>query len=228
MCTVVVRSLGEGKTQILALRDELTSRDFDDPDEWWPEFPGVVGGRDRTAGGTWCAARIDTGVTALVLNTPHKRVAAPGAPSRGLLPLLGVHHGSDWSSQIDVRGMASFLLVLATPDRLTSWAFDGTELRAADHTPGTHMFTSGGAEDGKAERHLPAFRDNAFPDGWRGLVTGSTPTDDPTALVVRHERDEFVFATVFGQLMEARPGHLELQYSRRPWTSDPWQPFTLR
>ena len=31
--------------------------DFDDPAPWWPDLPDVYGGRDRTAGGTWCATR---------------------------------------------------------------------------------------------------------------------------------------------------------------------------
>jgi hypothetical protein len=85
------------------------------------------------------------------------------------------------------------------------------------------MFTSGGAEDGKAERYLDDFEGSDFPDGWRALVAGATPTDDPAALVVRHEIEDFVFATVFGQLIEARPGRLHLEYSRQPWTSGPWQ-----
>ena len=51
-------------------------------------MPDVIGGRDRTAGGTWCASRVDTGVTALVLNRGQKRLASPGAASRGILPLL--------------------------------------------------------------------------------------------------------------------------------------------
>ena len=35
--------------QILALRDELLSRAFDPPGQWWPEQPAVVGGRDRSS-----------------------------------------------------------------------------------------------------------------------------------------------------------------------------------
>src|SRR5437879_3598976 len=108
MCTVVVRWSAGTPTQILALRDELTSRDFDDPYSWWPKQPDVIGGRDRSAGGTWCAVRISTGVTALVLNRPQKRIADPGAPSRGLLPLLGVDRETAWLASIDLTGMASF------------------------------------------------------------------------------------------------------------------------
>jgi hypothetical protein len=39
---------------------------------------------------------------------------------------------------------------------------------------------------------------------------------------VRHERDGQVFATVFGELIEAAPGLLRLEHSREPWTARPW------
>jgi hypothetical protein len=222
MCTVVTRWSPSEPLRILALRDELTSRAFNDPGFWWPAEPDVVGGQDRVAGGTWCASRVSTGVTALVLNRPQKRNADEGAPSRGVLPLLGVRHGADWPAHLRIDGMASFLLLLATPDRLTAWVFDGTSLAQEDHDPGTQMFTSGGAEDGKADRFLAAFQDADFPEGWRVLVQ-EPPADDPAALVVRHEQDDLVFATVFGQLIKAQPGSLHIEYSRLPWQAGTWQ-----
>ena len=220
---MVVRWAEGAPTAVLALRDELTSRAFDVPGTWWPESPDVVGGRDRTAGGTWCATRVATGVTALVLNRPHKRDADPGAPSRGVLPLLGAVHEEDWAEHVRLDGMAGFLLVLAAPDRLVSWDFDGAQLTTTRHPAGTWMVTSGGPKDLKAERFLPAFRAAEFPDGWRRLTAKEPPQDDPGALVVRHERDGLVYATVFGQLIEAAPGRLHLEHSRRPWTGGSWQ-----
>ena len=223
MCTVVVRWSDGQPPQILALRDESTTREFDDPGRWWPELPDVVGGRDRTAGGTWCATRIGTGATALVVNRPQKRDADPGAPSRGVLPLLAVEHGADWPGHVDVGGMASFALLLATPHGVTTWDFDGEVLGRADHPEGTTMLTSGGPENRKADVHLGAFRGAGYPHGWRGLLQDGPPRDDPAALVVRHEQDGLVFATVFGELIEAPPGRLHLEYSREPWTSRPWR-----
>jgi hypothetical protein len=228
VCTVVVRWSDGQPVQILALRDESTDREFDDPRPWWPERPGLVGGRDRLAGGTWCATSVATGTTALVLNRPVKRRADPGAPSRGLLPLLAVEHEELWAKHLELDGMASFLLVLSTPHRLTTWDFDGQALTENDHRPGTHMITSGGPEDRKADRHLAAFEAAEFPEGWRGLVRGTPPSADPGSLVVRHEVSDpelgaFVFATVFGELILAAPGRLRVQYSRRPWTTDPWE-----
>lgn len=222
MCTVVVRRSGDRPAEVLAVRDELTSRGFDDPGRWWPQLPDVVGGRDRSAGGTWCATHVGAGVTALVLNRYHEREAAPGATSRGVLPLLAAVHGAGWSSHVDLTGMAGFLLVLVTPDRLTSWDVDGDEIVRTEHPEGTALFTSGGPEDLKADRWQSAFAAAGFPDGWRELVQGRPPADDPSALVVRHERDGQVYGTVFAETIDARPGSLRLEHSRRPWSRDPW------
>jgi len=218
MCTVVVRRSGGRPGEVLAVRDELTGREFDDPGRWWPELPSVVGGRDRVAGGTWCATDVGTGVTALVLNRYHERTAAPGAPSRGVLPLLGVVHGAAWADHVALAGMAGFLLVLVEPDRLTSWEFDGEQLTATDQTDDTHVFTSGGPEDRKGELWRGTFAAAAFPDRWRDLVQEQQPAPEPEALVVRREREGRVYGTVFAETIDARPGRLRLEYSRQPWT----------
>jgi hypothetical protein len=223
VCTVVVRWSPGRPAQILALRDELTTREFDEPDRWWPQWPDVVGGRDRVAGGTWCATDVRTATTALVLNRPQKRLAEPGAPSRGVLPLLAVAHGPEWLRHVQFAGMASFALVLAAPDRLTTWLFDGAEMSVTEHGEGAHMVTSGGPEDRKADRYLTAFAGTEFPDGWRSLIQGHAPADDPGALVVRHQKDDLVYATVFGELIDAEPGRLRLEYSREPWSTGPWK-----
>ena len=219
MCTVVVRRSGDRPGEVLAVRDELTGREFDDPGRWWPELPSLVGGRDRVAGGTWCATDVGTGVTALVLNRYHERTAAPGAPSRGVLPLLGAVHGAAWADHVALPGMAGFLLVLVAPERLTSWEFDGERLTATEHADGTHVFTSGGQEDRKGELWRGTFAAASFPDRWRSLVQEQDPAPEAEALLVRRERDGRVYGTVFAETIDARPGRLDLQYSRQPWTA---------
>lgn len=227
MCTAVVRRSSGAPPQILALRDELTTRAFDDPDRWWPEFPDIVGGRDRIAGGTWCATHVGTGATALVVNRPQKQVADAGTPSRGVLPLLAAEHGLDWVGHVALAGMASFALMVVTADRMISWDFDGSDLVATEHPEGTHMLTSGGPENRKADRHLQRFAGSAYPDDWRGLVQQRPPSDDPAALVVRHEHEGAVFGTVFGELIQAAAGRLRLEFSREPWTPEPWQVLSI-
>ncbi|WP_369130800.1 NRDE family protein [Modestobacter roseus] len=223
MCTVVVRRSAGRPAAVLAVRDEVTTRGFDDPGRWWPQFPDVVGGRDHVAGGTWCATSVGTGRTALVLNRHHDRPAAPGAPSRGMLPLLGATRGPDWTAHVRLAGMAGFLLVLVDPDRLTSWDFDGDRLVRTEHPEGTHLLTSGGPEDRKADRWLADFAALDSPGAWRGLLRGRPPADDPSALVVRHERGGRVYGTVFAETLDARPGRLVVEHSRRPWADEPWQ-----
>lgn len=221
MCTVVVRWVPGEPVLALALRDELVGRDFDDPGTWWPDSPSVVGGRDRTAGGSWCVTDPATGVTALVLNRPQRRLAAPGAPSRGVLPLLAVR-GDDWPERVELAGMASFALLRVAPAALTLWVFDGQQLTAQALEPGTHMVTSGGAEDGKAGRFLAAFEAAPTEAAWRALVAQHEPRDDPAALVVRHPVDGAVYATVFGQTLVSTPGSLSLAWSRTPWRAGTW------
>lgn len=217
MCTVVVRWAPQQPVRVLALRDELVGRDFDDPDAWWPEQPQVVGGRDRVAGGTWCATDVTTGATAMVLNRPEKRVADDGAASRGVLPLAAL--AGRTPDVVDLTGMASFSLVLVAPDSLVQWVFDGTTLTRLDVEAGTHVVTSGGAEDGKAARHLPAF---AASDAGSWTEQLHDPADDPAALVVRHVGGDRVFATVFGQAFTTVPGSLDVTWSRTPWVRDGW------
>ena len=69
-----------------------------------PQQPTVIGGRDRTAGGSWCVTDVATGVTAVVLNSPVRRTAEPGAAEPRVLPLLAVEHGDDWVEHARRRG----------------------------------------------------------------------------------------------------------------------------
>jgi uncharacterized protein with NRDE domain len=216
MCTVVVR--WGASLEILALRDELVGRAFDDPGAWWPAQPSVVGGRDRVAGGSWCVTDTASGVTALVLNRPQKRV---GTPSRGALPLLAVEYGADWPSYLDVSAMASFALVLAARDGLTMWVWDGGSMTSEPLVPGIHMVTSGGAEDGKAAHYLGDFA--TAPVGeWAGIIARHEPADDRAALVVRHAFEGGVYATVFGQVITVDADGVQIGWSRTPWELSSW------
>lgn len=217
MCTVVARCTPGEPARILAIRDEVVSRDFDEPAEWWPAQPGVIGGRDRTAGGSWCVSHVSTGVTALVLNRPERR---EGTPSRGLLPLAAVAAGASWPETIDHQNMASFTLVVVGPDAITAWTWDAVELRRIELGAGVHMVTSRGVNGGDAK--TAAFAPRFGSEPWLDVVTSCAPTDDPAALVVRHQFETGTYATVFGQLISARPGELRLSYSRTPWVAGSW------
>jgi len=203
--------------RILAIRDEFISRDFDPPGEWWTSAPGVIGGRDQRAGGSWCVTDVAAGTTALVLN---RRERQTGTPSRGVLPLAAVAAGAGWTERIEHGAMAAFNLVLAGPDGVTAWTWDAERLRRVDLDPGLHVFTSSGVDpdDEKATAFTPRFA----AEDWLDVVGSREPSDEIGALVVRHPTEGDVYATVFGQLITATPGALEIVHSRTPWLRDTW------
>jgi hypothetical protein len=222
---------------MLALRDELVSRPFDTPSAWWPDQPQVVGGRDRLGGGTWCASDVAAGVTAVVLNRGERRNAAPGAPSRGVLPLLAVRSLERWPEFIDLAPMASFNLVLATPESLMWWSYDGTTLVTHARKPGTHMWTPRGLAVPLLDQRFargPAHLDGGLAGStdlvwtdWLPIIQDSAPSDNPLALLVRIPHGDDSFETVFGQFIAASPGTLRLDYTTKPdrshsWTVDQW------
>ena len=217
VCTVVTRWQAGEPVRLLAIRDEFVSRDFDDPGEWWPQAPGVIGGRDQRAGGSWCVSDIASGVTALVLNRTERQT---GTPSRGVLPLAAASAGTSWPERVDHTGMASFNFVLAGPAGVTAWSWDTTKLRRIDLLPGTHMFTSRGVDTDDAK--TVAFGPRFVVEDWPAVVGSCEPRDEIGALVVRHPVDDDVYATVFGQLITASPGSLTIAHSRTPWRPDTW------
>jgi uncharacterized protein with NRDE domain len=218
VCTVVLRWEPGTAARLLAIRDEFVSRDFDPPGQWWPSAPGVVGGRDQRAGGSWCVTRVDSGTTALVLN---RRERQTGTPSRGVLPLAAVADGADWPERVPYRGMASFNLVVARPDEATVWSWDTTRLDRIDLEPGLHLVTSSGVDtdDPKTRAFAPRF---AAADDWLDVLAATEPSDEIGALVVRHQTENDVYATVFGQLISAAPGALTVLHTRTPWRRDSW------
>lgn len=223
MCTVVTDLRPGRPLRILAVRDEVRSREFDEPGAWWAEHPGVVGGRDRVAGGSWCLSDVATGSTAMVLNRTERFT---GTPSRGELPLVALAYGEAWAEHLDHREMASFTLVLATASGVTAWTWTGTELTRDDLADGMHLFTSSGIDPAttKGRRYAPLL---AAAD-WLDVVTAEQPVDDLDALIIAHPLDNGdVYGTLFGQLLVTEPGKLRATWSRTPWLADGWQELTL-
>lgn len=222
--------------EMLALRDELATRAFDLPGFWWPEHPDVVGGRDRVAGGSWCVTSVTAGVTAVVLNRPDKREADPGAASRGILPLLAVAHRAEWPDHLDLDGMAGFNLVLAEPDSLRWWWFDGQTLQTADLPPGMYKFTPRGLADDMDPRLAAGTAvvseietggtAEVWPQ-WLSVVRATVPSADPAGFIVRIPIEGNSYETVFGQFLATRPGRLRLDHLTAPadgtdreWTTE--------
>src|SRR5262249_35031474 len=102
--------------------------------------------------------------------------------------------------------------------------WDAVELRRVQLAPGQHLVTSDGidADNPRTTTFAPRFA----AEPWRDVVTSTTPSDEPAALVVRHERDGLVYATVFGQLITAAPDRLRTESSATPWDAGTWTEHT--
>ena len=85
MCLAALAHLAhpDWRLVIAANRDEFHARPAD-PLALWDDGSGVIGGRDRSAGGTWLGLT-EAGRLALVTNHRQPGYPQPGRPSRGQL-----------------------------------------------------------------------------------------------------------------------------------------------
>ncbi|MGC8474898.1 MAG: NRDE family protein [Acetobacteraceae bacterium] len=180
MCTValILRPAHPWPVMLAANRDEMLDRAWDKPGPWWPERPGVVAGRDRTAGGTWMGVNRH-GLLAAVLNRPGSLGPAAGKRSRGELPLLalaqpGLAAAVAAVAALDARAWRGFNLVLA--DRSGAVVLRGTGHSHPEQlalAPGVHMVTAHDPDDAaspRVARHLPRLIAATPPDAddWAG------------------------------------------------------------
>jgi hypothetical protein len=168
----------------VANRDENVDRPWDPPAAWWPAQPGVIAGRDRTAGGTWMGVN-EAGVSAAVLNRPGSLGPAAGKRSRGELPLIALANHTAASAAaaieaLDAGQWRGFNMLIA--DR-----HGATFMRGAGYghpsghrlPPGVSMITAHDPNDHESPRvarHLERFRaappaDPDHWDAWRAILS---------------------------------------------------------
>jgi hypothetical protein len=179
VCTVIVL-VRPDRILLAANRDERVDRPWDPPSAWWPDRPGVIGGRDRTAGGTWMAMN-QLGVVATVLNRPGTLGPAIGKRSRGDLPLMALEHQTAAEAaraltDLDAGLWRGFNMVLADP--AGAWFVRGIGHGHPHVEPlpsGVSMITAYDPNDLESPRtahHLPRF-EAAEPtwDAWRAILS---------------------------------------------------------
>ena len=122
---------------LAANRDEFHARPTRDA-HWWPDKPGVVGGRDLQAGGTWLALH-NSGRFATVTNFRDAERPSPKHRSRGHL-VTGFLEGNSspkaYLEEIDENAYAGFNLIVGTVDEVAY--LSNREQGTRDLSPGTY------------------------------------------------------------------------------------------
>ncbi|MFC6087084.1 NRDE family protein [Sphaerisporangium aureirubrum] len=205
MCTVIagVDPGAETPVVLAGIRDEMADRPWRGPAAHWPGHPGLIGGLDLEAGGTWLAAEPAVPRVAALLNGVGRPAPPETRRSRGDLPLRAAGHGG--LPETDLSVYDPFHLVLAEPGGVRLWHWDGEDVTEDKLPPGTHIVVNDGwvAPDAapRAGWFVPRFaaapRPSAHDPGdaswtaWRELLAGDgLPVTDPRALVVRRELDD--------------------------------------
>jgi hypothetical protein len=240
MCTVILlRRPGVAWPLLLAAnRDERLDRRWEPPAEFWP---GILGGRDTTAGGTWMALN-RSGVVATVLNRPGSLGPAPGKRSRGELPLLALESGTAAEaaravSQLDAGLYRTFNLVIA--DAKTAWFVAGLGEGAPRPEPlpeGISMVTArppNDLESPRTARHLPRFRAAPAPEAaesgpldwktWPALLGDSSGAADEALNVPPIGG----FGTVCASLLALAPDSREWRFAAGPPDRAPFAALAL-
>jgi Transport and Golgi organisation 2 len=214
MCTVLLRFRPDQPWPLLiaAVRDEFLERPWDPPAAHWPDAPAIVGGHDRTAGGTWLAVRTSSAdpseppaVAALLNGVRLPELEFGTRPSRGRLPLTALTDPTMPDRGVpDRTDYDGFHLLLGTPSTVKVWSWDGRIRTRQDLPPGDHIVVNLGVDtvdDPLVPHFAPLFA--ALPDPpltgedtaeawgpWLTLLRGDgLAGDDPRALIVRKEFD---------------------------------------
>jgi Transport and Golgi organisation 2 len=245
MCTAIV-SIEPGAPLLLAgVRDELVARAWEPPGRHWPDHPGLIGGRDLLAGGTWLAVAPGARRVACVLNGRGRMAAATARRTRGVLPLQAAEDG-----KLDRSGLAEFdpfHLLSAEPGTAVLWSWDGEHLAERELGAGLHIVVNSGPDDaaggfleheqGRIGYFLPrlraAARPHPGPDGsagrawaaWLPLLDGDgLAAGDPRALIVRRDLGGGrIYGTTSISLVALSPGGLRYDFTAAPGDPRAWR-----
>jgi hypothetical protein len=146
MCTVVVSVEPSSAVPVLlvGVRDEFAERIWLEPSSHWPAHPGLIGGLDVLAGGTWLAVDPARRRVAAILNA-FGRHADPGRRlSRGALPLLAASGAR--LTEVGLPRYDPFHLVYADLSTVTVSTWDGAQLVEHKLGPGLHIIINSGIE----------------------------------------------------------------------------------
>jgi hypothetical protein len=247
MCTAIL-SIQPGAPVLLAgIRDELADRAWLPPRRHWPDYPGLIGGLDVVAGGTWLALAPDVPRVACVLNGSGRMAPVQSRQSRGVLPLQAAASG-----KLLAAGLADFdpfHLLIAELGTAVLWSWDGVHLTERDLAAGSYFMVNGGLGSDTTSAHEQARVAHFWPrlravprpaarpgspvrqawGGWLPLLEGDgIEPDDPRALIVRRDLgDGRTWGTTSVSLVSLATGGSRYDFTAAPGDPAAWYPVPL-
>jgi Transport and Golgi organisation 2 len=222
-----------------AVRDEFVDRPWDPPAPHWPHAPGLVGGRDRQAGGTWLAVQPAGPALAALLNGGVLLPPPPtGArPTRGRLPIAALTSGVPADDEL--RRYDSFHLVRAGLDRVDVWSWNGSELVRRTLEPGDHVIVNDGVDatsDPLVPFIAPVLAKSSTPDPRAGLSTqdawgdwvsllsgGDMDPAAPEALIVRRTFADRTYGSTSASLVALGRDGVRYDFTGTPGPRARWR-----
>lgn len=241
MCTVLLRfAPGSDRPVLLgAVRDEFADRPWDPPGTHW-DGPrrALVGGRDRTAGGTWLAVDPSSdrpAIAALLNGVRRPPLPDRTRPTRGTLALDALATGRT-PDHHDLTDYDGFHLLVATSTSAQVWSWNAEALHHRSLAPGDHIVVNLGvdaADDPLVPHFAPLLHvlpDPLLTNGadsraawepWTDLLDGDgLDPSDPRALVVRREIDGRTYRSTSATLIALADAGVRYEFSTEP--SDPF------
>lgn len=248
MCTVLLRFAPGAPWPILlgAIRDEFVDRRWDPPGAHWDgRWSHLIGGRDRTASGTWLAVDPSTdrpAVAALLNGVRRPTPEGDVRPTRGTLALDVLVSGEIPDGDA-LPGYDGFHLLLATLDRVELWSWDGEALAHLELPAGDHIVVNLGADTHDDpliphfEHLLAALPDPLLASGvpsvtawepWADLLRGDgLDPGDPRALIVRREVEDRTYGSTSASLVGLSPAGVRYDFNPEPTVLDAWHEVDL-
>lgn len=244
MCTVLLRLAPGARWPVLlgAIRDEFAERPWDPPGPHWDApWAALIGGRDRTAGGTWLAVDRSGARPAVAALLNGVRRPAPGdgevRPTRGTLALDVLASGQVPDART-VQSYDGFHLLLATLEGAQVWSWDGEALVHRALPPGDHIVVNLGV-DTPDDPLVPHFSPllHAMPDPepapglssadawepWLQLLAGDgLDPEDPRALLVEREIEGHLYASTSATLVALSNHAVRYDFNPLPTDSTAW------
>ena len=246
VCTLLLRFSPGARWPVLAgaVRDEFTERPWDPPARHWDgPWSGLVGGRDRLAGGTWLAVDPQRRAMAALLNGVRRPPPEDGhaRPTRGSLALEALVSGGP--SAGDVVDHDGFHLVLATTSGIVAWSWDGSSLTHRLLEPGDHILVNGGVDTGApliphfapllAALPEPELEPGAPParawGPWLELMAGDgLAPDDERALIVRRTVEDRTYGSTSASLVALSADAVRYDFAPDPTEVSSWSEVHVR